>query len=138
MAQSRRAIDTVSLVSWGFLAVCASPAHAAGPPASAAILDGLNSVHPFAEVALSPDGKRVVYGNVVTGKRSGADVDVSALWIVDARDGSGRDAADGLPRLDLRRAWRQLVCRRQTYRLRNHRSRMISRRSSWRTRGAAN
>jgi Tol biopolymer transport system component len=37
---------------------------------------------------LSPDGKRLVYGNVVFGKRGGADVDVSALWIVDARDGS--------------------------------------------------
>jgi Tol biopolymer transport system component len=39
-------------------------------------------------VELSPDGKRLVYGNVVSGKRGGADVDVSALWIVDARDGS--------------------------------------------------
>ena len=59
------------------------------PPAISAVLDALNSVHTFSEVALSPDGKRVVYGTVVTGKRGGADVDVSSLWIVNARDGSG-------------------------------------------------
>jgi len=53
------------------------------------ILDALSSVHPFSEVALSPDAKRLVYGNVVTGRRDGSDVDVSALWIVNARDGSG-------------------------------------------------
>jgi len=61
----------------------------------------LNSVHPFSEVELSPDGKRLVYGNVVSGKRGGADVDVSPSgssmqrWI-------GAGAADGLPRIDLR------------------------------------
>jgi dipeptidyl aminopeptidase/acylaminoacyl peptidase len=54
----------------------------------AAALEVLSSVHPLSEVAISPDGKRVVYGNVVTGKRSGADVSVSALWIVNAADGS--------------------------------------------------
>jgi dipeptidyl aminopeptidase/acylaminoacyl peptidase len=59
------------------------------PPAISTVLDALNSVHTFSEVALSPDGKRVVYGTVVTGKRGGADVDVSSLWIVNARDGSG-------------------------------------------------
>ncbi|MEP6884474.1 MAG: S9 family peptidase [Gammaproteobacteria bacterium] len=59
------------------------------PPAISAILDALNAVHPFSEVALSPDAKRLVYGNVVTGKRGGANVDVSALWIVNAHDGSG-------------------------------------------------
>jgi dipeptidyl aminopeptidase/acylaminoacyl peptidase len=53
-----------------------------------AILDSLASVHPFSEVALSPDAKRLVYGTVATGKRGGADVDVSALWIVNAKDGS--------------------------------------------------
>jgi len=45
-------------------------------------------VHSFSEVALSPDGKLLVYGDVVTGNRGGAQVDVSALWIVNARDGS--------------------------------------------------
>ena len=59
------------------------------PPAISGVLDALNSVHTLSEVALSPDGKRVVYGTVVTGKRGGADVDVSSLWIVNARDGSG-------------------------------------------------
>src|ERR1700679_2352104 len=59
------------------------------PPAISTVLDALNSVHTFSECALSPDGKRVVYGTVVTGKRGGADVDVSSLWIVNARDGSG-------------------------------------------------
>ncbi len=54
------------------------------------ILDALAAVHFFSEVALSPDGQRVVYGNVQTGKRGGADVDVSALWIVNAKDGTGR------------------------------------------------
>jgi dipeptidyl aminopeptidase/acylaminoacyl peptidase len=57
-------------------------------PAAAAILDVLAAVHPFSEVALAPDGRHVVYGSVLTGKRGGADVDVSALWLVDARDGS--------------------------------------------------
>jgi dipeptidyl aminopeptidase/acylaminoacyl peptidase len=71
-----------------FLTLRASHAQGADSHALDAILDGLNSVHPFSEVASSPDGKRLVYGNVVTGKRAGADVDVSALWIVDAKDGS--------------------------------------------------
>ena len=58
-------------------------------PAVNSILDVLSSVHPFSEVALSPDGKRLVYGSVTTGKRAGDDVDVSALWLVNAKDGSG-------------------------------------------------
>ena len=66
----------------------ATPTHAGDSQALNAILDGLNSVRPFSEVALSPDGKRLVYGNVVTGKRGSADVDVSALWIINARDGT--------------------------------------------------
>ena len=52
------------------------------------MLDALSSVHPFGEVAISPNGKRVVYGNVVTGKRGGAEVEVSALWVAHANDGS--------------------------------------------------
>src|SRR6202789_71242 len=67
------------------------------PPAISAVLDALHSVHTFSEVALSPDGKRVVYGTVVTGKRGGADVDVSSLWIVNARDGSGGGRFTALP-----------------------------------------
>lgn len=83
--QRRRAIlDCAAVIS---LLGC-SLAMADSPPGISSILDALNSVHPFSEVALSPDGKHLVYGNVVTGKRGGADVDVSALWIVNARDGS--------------------------------------------------
>src|SRR5215470_13940581 len=52
-------------------------------------IEALGAVHPLNEVAIAPDGKRVVYGDVVTGKRDGADVDASALWMVNARDGSG-------------------------------------------------
>jgi dipeptidyl aminopeptidase/acylaminoacyl peptidase len=54
-------------------------------------------VHPFSEVALSPDGKHLIYGSVSTGKRAGVDVDVSALWLVDARDGSGAVRLTGCP-----------------------------------------
>ncbi len=35
----------------------------------AAALEVVSSVHPLSEVAISPDGKRVVHVNVVTGKR---------------------------------------------------------------------
>ncbi len=68
--------------------ICGLPI-AVATPAVTPILDVLNSVHVFNEVALSPDGKRLVYGSVTSGKRDGADVDVSALWLVNARDGSG-------------------------------------------------
>ncbi len=68
---------------------CGVAAAAQAPSSSdTALLDTLSAVHPFSEVALSPDGRHVIYGSVVTGKRGGADVDVSALWIVDAKDGS--------------------------------------------------
>jgi hypothetical protein len=79
-------VSATALACLALLELCATPTQAADLPALDAILDGLNSVHPFSEVELSPDGKRLVYGNVVSGKRGGADVDVSALWIVDARD----------------------------------------------------
>lgn len=69
--------------------LCGQPAAAAETPGVDAILDVLSAVHPFSEVALSPDGKRLVYGGVTSGKRAGADVDVSALWLVNARDGTG-------------------------------------------------
>jgi dipeptidyl aminopeptidase/acylaminoacyl peptidase len=71
------------------LLCCAMPRPAgAAPPFITQALDALNSVHPLGEVALSPDGQRLVYGTVVTGKRAGAEVSVSALWIVDAHDGT--------------------------------------------------
>ena len=69
--------------------LCSGIAAAGDSPAVDAVLDVLNSVHPFSEVALSPDGKHLIYGSVSTGQRGGADVDVSALWLVNAKDGSG-------------------------------------------------
>jgi dipeptidyl aminopeptidase/acylaminoacyl peptidase len=59
-----------------------------GDRSIAQIMQTLGSVHSFREVAMAPDGKHVVYGVILTGKRGGADVDVSTLWIVDAADGS--------------------------------------------------
>jgi|SRR5882724_2267426 len=53
------------------------------------ILSALSSVHPPGEVAMAPDGKHVIYGSVVTGKRGDAEIDASALWIANAKDGSG-------------------------------------------------
>jgi len=76
--------STGAVLLYGMLA---NPA-AAQPAPVTAVLDALSSVHPFGEVAISPNGKRVVYGNVVTGKRGGAEVEVSALWIAHASDGS--------------------------------------------------
>jgi dipeptidyl aminopeptidase/acylaminoacyl peptidase len=52
-----------------------------------AVMKTLGSVHSFREVAIAPDGKHVVYGVIVTGKRAEADVDVSSLWLVNT-DGS--------------------------------------------------
>jgi len=69
--------------------LCGLQITAVATPAAKPILDVLNSVHPFSEVALSPNGKRLVYGSLTSGKRDGADVDVSALWLVNPRDGSG-------------------------------------------------
>lgn len=62
---------------------------AAQPPAVSKVLATVASTHRFTEVALSPDGRTVVYGDVVTGKGRGAESDESALWIANANDGSG-------------------------------------------------
>lgn len=61
----------------------------AATPSIAAVLDSLGAVHSFGEVAISPDGKHVLYGRDIAAKRGDADVDVSALWIADSKDGSG-------------------------------------------------
>ena len=72
----------VTMFSWG-------TSRAAEPSkAVAQALDALGKVHQLSEVAISPDGKRVIYGEMGTGKRGGANVDVSALWMVSALDGS--------------------------------------------------
>ncbi len=57
-------------------------------PPIAKVLDALTSVHSVNEVAISPDGKRVVYGTTITGTRSGAEVDVSAIQVANTSDGS--------------------------------------------------
>ena len=51
-------------------------------------LHTLESVRAISEVAISPDGRHVVYGSVMTGTRNGAEVDVTALFLADAHDGS--------------------------------------------------
>jgi dipeptidyl aminopeptidase/acylaminoacyl peptidase len=61
----------------------------AQPPSMPQVLQALNSVHPASEVAISPDGKHLVYGNVVAAKRGDAEVEASALWIANAKDGTG-------------------------------------------------
>jgi len=70
---------------------------AAQPPSVAEVLDVLGAVHRFAEVAISPDGKWLVYGSVGSGKRGGAEVDTSALWVVNAADGSGATRLTACP-----------------------------------------
>ena len=70
---------------------------AADSPGVSRALDALNSVHAIDEVALSPDGRHLVYGRVVRGKRGGADVDVSALYLVNAKDGSGETRLTACP-----------------------------------------
>jgi dipeptidyl aminopeptidase/acylaminoacyl peptidase len=60
----------------------------AASPDISSILEKLASVHSIGEVAISPDGKQVIYGTSITGRRGGADADVSALWLADAKDGS--------------------------------------------------
>jgi dipeptidyl aminopeptidase/acylaminoacyl peptidase len=61
----------------------AEPTHISG------ILEKLASVRSIGEVAISPDGKRVVYSTSITGRQGGAEVDVSALWMANAKDGAG-------------------------------------------------
>lgn len=58
------------------------------PRAIEAALTALNSVHALNEVALSPDGRQLIYGRTVTGTRGGAEVDISALYLVRASDGA--------------------------------------------------
>ncbi len=60
-------------------------------------LEQLQSVHALGEVALSPDGKSLVYGRTVAGKRGSVQVDVSALFIANARDGSNAVALTACP-----------------------------------------
>jgi len=69
----------------------------ADSPGVSRALDALNAVRAINEVALAPDGKRLVYGRLVRGRRGGADVDVSALYILNAKDGSGERRLTACP-----------------------------------------
>jgi dipeptidyl aminopeptidase/acylaminoacyl peptidase len=62
---------------------------AAQSPGVREALDALTAVHVLTEVSLSPDGERVVYGQLATAKRDGAEVEISTLWLASAQDGSG-------------------------------------------------
>ncbi len=70
------------------LCATSSPSASADSLTIEEILGSLRSVQPLGEVAIAPDGKRLVYSRVITGKRDGADVDTSGLWIANADDGS--------------------------------------------------
>lgn len=71
MNRSNR-ITRLSLVCF---ALGASAAAAAQPGKISAALEALQSVHSLVEVALSPDGSTVIYGDTVKGKRGDAEVD---------------------------------------------------------------
>jgi len=65
------------------------PLHAAAEPVPISqALEALDSVHALDEVAMSPNGKELVYGTEVAALRNGERAVVSALFLVSARDGS--------------------------------------------------
>ncbi|MEA3140132.1 MAG: hypothetical protein QOK23_2301 [Gammaproteobacteria bacterium] len=87
-SMKKQSIQACSVL--GLLLLCAHVEPASAQSLSIPqLLRALNSVHPVGEVAISPDGKHLIYGNVVSGKRDDAEIEVSALWIVNAKDGSG-------------------------------------------------
>ena len=53
-----------------------------------AALATLDSVHTYSEVAMSPDGRRIVYGEIIMTGSGNARKSVSTLWITDSREGS--------------------------------------------------
>jgi dipeptidyl aminopeptidase/acylaminoacyl peptidase len=75
-------------IASGLLSLGLASVGLAASPDITSILEKLHAVHPIGEVAISPDGRRVVYGTSIVGRKDGADVDVSALWLADAKDGS--------------------------------------------------
>ena len=80
------------------LSISALSGFAAAEPGNiSGILESLASIHSFGEVALSPDGGKVIYGTSITGRRDGADIDVSALWLANAKDGSGATRLTACP-----------------------------------------
>jgi dipeptidyl aminopeptidase/acylaminoacyl peptidase len=80
---------SVSMCLFAVFLGAAPPSIAADARLSvAAALQALESVHALNEVALSPDGKRLVYGAALTGTSGGGAVQISALFLADAHDGS--------------------------------------------------
>jgi hypothetical protein len=85
-------------LSLGLLLALRPPAGACAESAGISrALDALNSVHAISEVALSPDGRHLVYGRRVRGRRGGAEVDSEALYLVNAQDGSGERRLSACP-----------------------------------------
>src|SRR3974377_1597515 len=84
-------LAAVTILCWG--------TSRAGEPSKSVVraLEALGAVHQLSAAATSPDGKRIIYGDLVTGKRGGADVDASALWMVNARDGSSATRVTACP-----------------------------------------
>ena len=66
-----------------------SLAIAAESPGVREAITALTAVHVLSEVAVSPNGERVIYGQLATARRKGAEVEVSTLWLASAKDGSG-------------------------------------------------
>ena len=75
-------------------AACAA---AAESPGIRHALDTFNAVQPISELALSGDGRRLVYARLERGKRAGAEVQLSTLWIASAKDGSGATRLTACP-----------------------------------------
>jgi len=75
-------------------AACAA---AAESPGIRHALDTFNAVQPISELALSGDGRRLVYARLERGKRAGAEVQLSTLWVASAKDGSGATRLTACP-----------------------------------------
>src|SRR5579862_1736722 len=83
--------------SVGGALLCSFSTHAFAASSIPEALDAMGAVHEMGEVALSPDGKHVVYGTEMRGKRGSDEVDVTALWIANAKDGSNATRLTACP-----------------------------------------
>jgi dipeptidyl aminopeptidase/acylaminoacyl peptidase len=60
-------------------------------------INALTAVRVLSEVSVSPDGGRVIYGQLATTRRGGAEVSVSTLWMASAKDGSALSRITACP-----------------------------------------